>query len=110
MELNDYQTRAHATSLNVEIGGDWLLYPVLGLLGEAGEIANKVKKIHRDNGGGITLEQALELRKELGDVLWYVAELATQLGTTLDFVAHDNLLKLADRAERGTLKGSGDDR
>ncbi|ANA87086.1 MazG-like nucleotide pyrophosphohydrolase [Gordonia phage Switzerland] len=114
MQLDTYQTRATATAFypghddGSSIEG--LSYVTMGLVGEAGEIANKVKKIIRDNGGvidGITRTQVLA---ELGDVLWYVALIAEQLGYPLHLVAAWNLQKLADRAERGVLEGSGDNR
>lgn len=87
-----------------------LSYATLGLTGEAGEVANKVKKILRDHDGVITMEHRLALKKELGDVLWYAAALATQIGVTLDEVAEGNIDKLLSRQERGTLRGDGDDR
>jgi NTP pyrophosphatase (non-canonical NTP hydrolase) len=89
---------------------DGLSYVTLGLVGEAGELANKVKKILRDDHGEITNEHRKALSKELGDVLWYTAQFATQLGMDLGWIAEDNLKKLADRRERGVLQGSGDDR
>ena len=87
-----------------------LAYPALGLAGEAGELANKVKKVLRDDGGAITEERRKDLLDELGDVLWYVAELATCLGGDLQEVAAKNIEKLQSRAERGKLQGQGDQR
>jgi NTP pyrophosphatase (non-canonical NTP hydrolase) len=87
-----------------------LVYVALGLAGEAGEIANKVKKIIRDDEGHITPEKAEEIRKELGDVLWYVSQVANELNTSLTYTAGENLDKLADRKIRGVLHGSGDNR
>ncbi|ARQ94652.1 nucleotide pyrophosphohydrolase [Mycobacterium phage Journey13] len=87
-----------------------LAYVTLGLVGEAGEIANKVKKIIRDQDGVITPENRVQLEDELGDVLWYVARLATQIDTPLSMVAELNLAKLRDRKVRGVLQGSGDNR
>lgn len=87
-----------------------LSYVTLGLAGEAGEIANKVKKIARDQGGIITYERQHELIDELGDAYWYLSQLATQLGTTLNVVSARNLVKLADRRGRNKLQGSGDQR
>ena len=87
-----------------------LSYTTLGLAGEAGEIANKVKKILRDSGGEITVDHRLDLAGELGDVLWYMAAMARQLGVSLADVAMSNRNKLADRQRRGTLQGSGDKR
>lgn len=87
-----------------------VLYPALGLAGEAGEVANKVKKIYRDNGGVVTGEHMVAIAKELGDVLWYVAALCTDLGINMETVARQNLIDLRDRAERGEIHGDGDDR
>lgn len=110
MTFDEYQERAHQTSFDTEIGGSTLLYPVLGLLGEAGEIANKVKKIFRDNGGELSDIDRAFLLKEAQDCQWYIAEICTQLGVSLDAMAVANLEKLADRAERGVISGNGDNR
>jgi NTP pyrophosphatase (non-canonical NTP hydrolase) len=83
-------------------------YPTLGLCGEAGEVADKVKKVIRDRGGAFTPEVIRSLELELGDVLWYVAQLATELGLDLDQVAQANLDKLASRAARNVISGDGD--
>jgi NTP pyrophosphatase (non-canonical NTP hydrolase) len=87
-----------------------LAYVTLGLVGEAGEIANKVKKVLRDSEGVVSDEIRETLVGELGDVMWYVARLATELQTSSGLVAQENLNKLLDRKERGVLKGSGDTR
>jgi NTP pyrophosphatase (non-canonical NTP hydrolase) len=108
--FNEYQEAAHRTSFNTEIGGDTLLYPVLGLLGEAGEIANKVKKIYRDKGGKFSEDDKAMLLDESSDLAWYLAEICTQLGVSLEDVAKHNIAKLADRAERGVIGGNGDNR
>ncbi len=84
-------------------------YTGLGL-GEVGEIQGKIKKILRDDGGRITDEKREQIAKELGDLTWYVSQTATELGMSLGDIAAGNLAKLADRKERGVLKGSGDDR
>ncbi len=103
LDLNQYQREARKTAVYpVELG---LIYSVLGLTGEAGELANKVKKTIRD--GGIDPD---ELAAELGDVLWYVSAVADNLGFKLEHIAEANLNKLRTRAEKGTLRGSGDDR
>lgn len=109
MDFNEYQTLSKRTALYPRQGNN-ITYTTLGLVGEAGEIANKVKKIERDHGGILDDEQKKAIAKELGDVLWYVAQMATELSTTLDKVADDNLAWLMARKERGTLHGSGDDR
>lgn len=105
MELNEYQEKAHKTSGNIYIGDGYLLYPAMGMAGEVGEFINKVKKIYRDN----TIDE-VGLGQELGDILWYLAECATQLGFDLDDIAQGNLNKLAKRKEAGTIHGSGDNR
>jgi NTP pyrophosphatase (non-canonical NTP hydrolase) len=85
-----------------------IVYPTLGLVNEAGEVAGKVKKIFRDRQGVITDADREALTLELGDVLWYLSELSTRLGIRLEDVAERNLAKLADRASRGVLGGDGD--
>lgn len=110
MTLNDYQQAAHFTSRNTAIGNCLLSYPVLKLNGEAGEVAEKLGKIHRDSQGEISNVDNLALMRELGDVLWYLAEICTQLNIDFDVVAEMNIDKLADRLNRGVIGGSGDDR
>ena len=109
MELSDYQQRSRATAVYPG-AGDNLTYPALGLCGEAGECAEKVKKAIRDDEGVLSEERRTALAGELGDVLWYVAQLATEAGLELDQIAADNLGKLLSRQERGALQGSGDTR
>lgn len=108
MTLEAYQKEAQKTALYPEAYR--LLYPTLGLVGEAGELANKVKKVLRDQGGNLTEEVREALVAELGDVLWYVAQVATDLGVSLEEVARKNLAKLRSRQARGQLGGSGDNR
>jgi NTP pyrophosphatase (non-canonical NTP hydrolase) len=109
MELSDYQALARSTAVYPDAGAN-LLYPTLGLCGEAGEVAEKVKKMIRDDDGVLSDERRAALSKELGDVLWYVAQLATEAGLDLDEVAAANLDKLLSRQRRDVLHGSGDDR
>lgn len=109
MELEDYQQRSRTTAVYPG-AGDNLLYPTLGLCGEAGEVAEKVKKMLRDDGGTLTPQRRVALAAELGDVLWYLAQVATEAGLALDDVAAANLEKLRSRAQRGALGGSGDER
>ena len=109
MELNRYQNEARKTARYPDVGSN-PIYPTLGLAGEAGEVADKVKKVLRDNGGAFDLEVRNAIKLELGDVLWYVAQLSSELGLSLEEVAEANLGKLASRAERGKLSGSGDSR
>ena len=108
--LKLYQTLAHTTSLNTCVGDDPILYAIMGLVGEAGELADKAKKVYRDNGGEYTPEMQVALAYELGDVLWYVAEVATQMNIPLDQIATSNLKKLESRSSRGKIQGSGDER
>jgi NTP pyrophosphatase (non-canonical NTP hydrolase) len=87
-----------------------LAYPALGLAGEAGEIAEHAKKAIRDDAGVVSEERRQAMAKELGDVLWYVSQLASELGLELDEIARANLEKLLSRQRRGVLSGSGDER
>lgn len=108
MELSEYQRLSRATAEYPP--QTRLTYPALGLAGEAGEVAEHFKKALRDDGGVITPERRAKISKELGDVLWYVAQLSTELGLDLDEVAGENLDKLRSRQSRGVLSGSGDER
>lgn len=85
-----------------------IVYPTLGLVNEAGEVAGKIKKIFRDKGGQIGEEERQALKGELGDVLWYLTQICTELDLTLEEVAAYNLEKLLDRLERGVIRGEGD--
>jgi NTP pyrophosphatase (non-canonical NTP hydrolase) len=109
MTFNEYQKEARKTAIYPNIG-DNLVYPTLGLVGEAGEIAEKIKKIIRDNDGIVSEEKRGEIAKELGDVLWYLSQLANEMGFGLNEIAEINIKKLKSRAERGKLGGSGDNR
>ena len=90
--------------------GNNLAYPALGLCGEAGEYADKLKKIMRDKGGVISSEDRISMLKELGDVLWYITACAYELDSSLDKVADMNVEKLLDRNKRNVLHGEGDNR
>src|ERR687893_1272090 len=107
MRLSDYQHRSRATAVYPDAGQN-LTYPALGLCGEAGEAAEKVKKAIRDDGGVLTDERRDALAAELGDVLWYLAQLATEADLDLGVVAQANLDKLRSRQRRAVLNGSGD--
>ncbi len=109
MNFDEYQTKARSTAVYPDIDNN-LTYPVLGLSGEAGEVANKVKKIYRDHGGVISGLDRVLLCSELGDVLWYVAAIASELDLPLGLVVQENLEKLAKRQQAGTIQGSGDSR
>jgi NTP pyrophosphatase (non-canonical NTP hydrolase) len=108
IELAEYQQLSRRTAEYPRAA--WLAYPALGLAGEAGEVAEHAKKAIRDDGGEISEERRTAMAKELGDVLWYVAQLASELGLDLDDVARANLDKLLSRQRRGVLSGSGDER
>jgi len=108
MELSEYQRLSRSTAHYPR--NEALTYPALGLAGEAGEFADHAKKVIRDDGGQVTDERRAAMSKELGDVLWYVAQLATELGLDLDEIAQANLDKLLSRQRRGVLSGSGDER
>lgn len=108
MTLNEYQKHALKTAIYPE--NRRIIYPTLGLTGEAGEVADKVKKVIRDGGEEFTDEKRLEIAKEIGDVLWYCATLARDLGYELDEVAQMNVDKLRSRMQRNHLTGSGDNR
>lgn len=105
MDFNEYQNKAWETAKYPNAGQNHV-YPTLGLNGEAGEIAEKVKKNMRD---GTPLDRE-SMKKEIGDVLWYCAALARELDIPLNDVAQTNIDKLTSRKERGVLGGSGDDR
>ncbi len=107
--LNDYQRESRKT-WNVIPMDHAIVYPTLGLANEAGEVAGKVKKIFRDKGGQITNEDREALKQELGDVLWYLTQICTELDLTLEQVAEANLEKLFSRLERNQIRGSGDNR
>jgi len=105
-----YQTDAFKTAIYPDKGqGNWT-YAGLGLAGETGEISEKLKKAIRDDGGVITEERKAGIKKELGDVLWYVAALCTELGLDMQEVAEENLAKLAKRKQESKLHGDGDNR
>jgi NTP pyrophosphatase (non-canonical NTP hydrolase) len=109
VDFAEYQSRSRETAVYPDAGTN-IVYPALGLCGEAGETAEKVKKAIRDDGGTLTEARREALAAELGDVLWYVAQLATEARLDLDEIAQANLDKLASRRERAVLHGSGDDR
>lgn len=109
MDFNDYQKQSRKTAAYPAIGHP-VIYPTLGLANEAGEVAGKVKKIFRDKDGVFGHAEREALKAELGDVLWYVAQVATELDLSLDEIAAYNLSKLFSRLERGKIKGDGDNR
>jgi len=109
MTFEEYQKTSRETAIYPNKDNDFI-YPTLGLVGEAGEIAEKIKKVLRDKKGIIDEETQKELSKELGDVLWYLSQLSTELGLSLEEIAELNISKLQSRKDRGALHGSGDNR
>lgn len=107
-ELDEYQNFAWETAIYPTDMS--IIYPALGLAGETGEVADKIKKVYRDNGGLFGGEHKKAIAKELGDVLWYVANIATDLGYGLSEIAQMNVEKINSRRERDKIHGDGDDR
>ena len=109
MDCDDYQRAALRTARETD-APDEFMHLVLGLVGEAGEIAEKVKKLVRDHNSDLAQLDRDDMAAELGDVLWYTAVLANFLGLSLDDIAQWNVDKLADRQRRAVLGGTGDNR
>jgi len=121
MDFDQYQKEAAKTAQYPTMGIDNqnydypiietpYVYPVLGLVGETGEVAEKIKKIIRNKAGTPSEEDIQEIAKELGDVLWYIATLCTELDLSMDKVAIENISKLQDRLKRDKIKSEGDNR
>lgn len=109
MDFDEYQKESKKTAIYPKIGASFI-YPTLGLADEAGEVVGKIKKVMRDDAGVISEEKLSDIKKELGDVLWYLSQIASELNLNLSDVAKANLEKLLSRKERGVLQGSGDNR
>jgi len=109
MDFQEYQKKSRKTAIYPKIGENYV-YPTMGLVNEAGEVAGKVKKIFRDKNGIVSDETKHDISKELGDVLWYVAQVATEFDLSLSEIAQENIEKLTSRMERGMLNGDGDNR
>ena len=109
MTFQEYQEEARKTAIYPNKDSNFI-YPTLGLVGEAGEVAEKIKKVIRDDDGVVSEEKKAEVTKELGDVLWYIANLSKELNISLEEVASKNIEKLQSRQQRGELHGSGDNR
>jgi len=109
MHANEYQDRALETAIYPNRGANFV-YPALGLVGEAGEVADKLKKVIRDGNGVLTDAVKDAVAAELGDTMWYIAVLASEIGYNLDEIMAKNLSKLNSRKQRGVLSGSGDAR
>jgi NTP pyrophosphatase (non-canonical NTP hydrolase) len=108
-KYGSYQEQSRKTYSDIETN-DFIVYPTLGLVNEAGEFAGKIKKVFRDKNGEFTPEVKEALKGELGDVLWYLTQICTNLGFSLEEIAEANLDKLFSRLERGTIQGEGDNR
>lgn len=108
LDFETYQREAVRTAIYG--AGSKIIYPALGLANEAGEVLGKIKKVLRDKEGVFTEETNLEIGKEIGDVLWYIAALAKDLDLDLDIIAENNINKLRDRQARNVIQGSGDNR
>lgn len=109
MTLNEYQDEARKTAV-FKTDQDQFICCILGLNGEAGEVAEKVKKVIRDYEGKFSDQAKVEIANELGDILWYIAMAADMLGFTLEQIAKRNNRKLSDRKNRGKINGKGDKR
>ena len=107
-DLDMYQQVAKTTAIYPREQA--IIYPTLGLTGEAGEVANKVKKIIRDDGNKINESLVQEISAEIGDCLWYISVLASDIGLELSDIAVNNTVKLKDRMNRGVIGGNGDKR
>ena len=107
-DLDMYQQVAKQTAIYPREQA--IIYPTLGLTGEAGEVANKVKKIIRDGTNKNNENLVQEISAEIGDCLWYISVLADDIGVKLSDIANSNLEKLANRKKKGTIRGSGDTR
>ncbi len=108
-KYGSYQEQSRKTYSDIPTN-DPIVYPTLGLVNEAGEFAGKIKKIFRDRDGVISEQDREALKSELGDVLWYLTQICTNLGITLEEVAESNLDKLFSRLERNQIRGDGDNR
>ena len=106
LDFNKYQIETRKT----KIYSDDIIYPSLGLSGEVGELMNQIKKIYRDDNGKISTVRKTDLKKEIGDVLWYLARVADDLDIDLTEAVEINLDKLSSRMDRGKIGGSGDNR
>lgn len=109
MDLKKYQKESRKTA--VYQGKDKsYIYPMMGLAGETGEVIEKIKHVFRDKNNKFDAESKKEIAKEMGDVLWYLAQLSTELGLSLDKIATENLTKLQSRKKRKKILGRGDNR
>lgn len=113
MKFDDYQKQAITTDVyggKGDVLSVAFINKVLGLVGETGEVAEKIKKIQRNDSGKLSEENRSAILKELGDVLWYLSAITYYLDESLDKVAQDNINKLFDRKARGVIRSKGDNR
>jgi NTP pyrophosphatase (non-canonical NTP hydrolase) len=111
MDFAEYEKLARRTATFTGKQKEFVLaYLALGVAGESGEVAEKIKKIIRNDEGAISEEKRESLKHEIGDVLWYLAMLSRELGFSFEEAADANVKKLADRAARGVIKSTGDQR
>ena len=108
MTFNEYQNEAAQTAVYSD--NSKIIYPALGLSNEAGEVLGKIKKVLRDNNGVYSPASVVEIGKEIGDVLWYIAALSRDLGLDMNAIAENNIAKLKDRMNRDVIQNSGDNR
>lgn len=109
MTFREYQLKAKETACYPEKGHNFI-YATFGMMGEAGEVAEKIKKIWRDHNKQVNDNDRLEIKKELGDVLWYLSQIAEELKIDFDDVAETNIIKTHSRLDRQVIHGSGDNR
>jgi len=109
MTFEEYQKLSRKTAIYPDKDNNFV-YPTLGLTGEAGEVSEKIKKVLRDDNGVVDDLKRQEIKKELGDVLWYLSQIATELDLSLDDVATFNVEKINSRQERNKISGDGDNR
>lgn len=108
LSFNNYQKQSGKTAIYKELPIDFILYLMTGLTGEVGEIAEKIKKMYRDKQG--MMDEGLKelLKKEIGDVLWYLTQLGSEMGISLESAAKSNLDKILSRKKRKRIRGDGD--
>ena len=109
MDFKEYQEKAKHTAIYPKLDPSWI-YPLLGITGESGELSERLKKILRDENKNISKEELELLKKEIGDILWYISALSTELGLDLDDIAKENMEKLQSRKSRNQIHGHGDNR
>ncbi|MEK7109185.1 MAG: nucleoside triphosphate pyrophosphohydrolase family protein [Patescibacteria group bacterium] len=111
MDFDEYQKLAGRTAMYAKQDKEFILmYLCMGIAGEGGEVIEKIKKVIRNDGGAISNEKRQDLKKEIGDVLWYLSQLSGELDVPFGDVAEANIKKLADRQVRGVIKSEGDTR